>query len=267
MFGTLKTCLVCVAWAAIGTQVALWLSNAWWAVAIGIVCGSLGGCLTCAWRQLVWAIPIAWRRTTEWQPNWKWWGAAMSDTAIVTAWMGSVALAWGLCFLITCKLSSTEWLWFTIIATIIWCTLDFGLMVENNNRVVTRKAIRSLLWRNNNIFQLPVMLAKVYWRCLRRVPARVIPAIKTTAMVALAVIALPIMLVVITARFCWRLYVLVHTQELKLMAVDIAGGVLIGAWYTNPIIGGIAGGAFWLANRLLIAGLLLKTLPVRIAAR
>ncbi len=66
------------------------------------------------------------------------------------------------------------------------------------------------------------------------------------------------------SRFCWHLYRLIHTEERLLCSVDIALGVALGWWFASPLIGGASGAAFWLVNRLLIAGYLLRTLPVRV---
>lgn len=68
---TLKICLIVMAWSGVGTFLALELGTwLWW---LGTAAGALGGYLTIKWRTVVWAIPIAWRRTTSWRPDHDYW--------------------------------------------------------------------------------------------------------------------------------------------------------------------------------------------------
>lgn len=70
--------------------------------------------------------------------------------------------------------------------------------------------------------------------------------------------------VAVCAHFCWHLYRLIHTEERWLVAVDVFLGADVGYWLGHVLAGRLSGGAFWLCNRLLIAGVLLQTLPMRV---
>lgn len=278
MHRTLKICLVCAAWAAIGTQVALSFTPFWLALPLGLVLGSLCGHLTVDWRTVVWAIPIAWRRTTSWRPDWAFWRRAIAVAVTFVMWIGSIALP--LVLLLTVvrahlPLSAVEdtglrivmFCVVTPLMTILCCIKNVeAVNWEEEYKKVEPNALTpfyNLIFRNNFWVILPIGLAVGSWELFKTVPGKLAKATRTAASGLLLAINRVISAMVVAGRFLWNLYRLIHTEERWLCSVDIACGVALGYWSASPLIGGASGAAFWLVNRLLIAGLCLRTLPVR----
>lgn len=263
MSRTLKICLVCAAWAVIGTQVALSFSPSWLALITGLILGCLGGYLTVDWRTVVWAIPIAWRRATSWRPD----PIRLLKVTPVIGLIATVialnALPWVLLLSIVAHYNQNQHLQAARIILIPMLTLtSFAIpcMVFNEGPWRDKKELReSPLGRlaefNIVVFTFVALIMggraaiKLLGKAIRLLPSGIRSAVSVAC---------------ITSRFTWHFYRLIHTEERWLCAVDIACGVTLGWWYSSPIVGGLAGGVFWLTNRLLIAGLLLRTLPVRV---
>lgn len=249
MHRTLKICLICIAWAAIGTQVALsvnpWL---WW---VGLLVGALGGYLTVDWRTVVWAIPIAWKRTTAISSEQ--WRAARRVVTALAVWVGSLGLVaapltWLVAETIPINKQLNWWPHLALASTlfVLWVQIYGAVLVANQN-------CGSLPAWSLQAFAYDFNPIRLLWQVPRAI-VRTIPIF----FIGMAFFAIGI------GKFTWHLYRLIHTEERWLCSVDIACGVAVGYWSISPLIGGLAGGAFWLANRLLIAGLLLRTLPARV---
>ena len=262
MHRTLKICLVCAAWAAIGTQVALSFSPSWLALITGLVLGSLGGYLTCDWRRVVWATPIAWRRATSWRPDPI---RLLKNTAgigLMTTCIAMNALPWMLLFSIVPPNDKglQTFIWIVFIPMLTVLSLAIPVVTVNESWWRDEKGFREsplgiLAQLNIVVFTFVALVMggrnaiKLLGKAIRSLPSGIQSAVSV---------------VCIAGRFTWHLYRLIHTEERWLCSVDIACGVALGYWFASPLIGGASGAAFWLVNRLLIAGYCLQTLPVRV---
>lgn len=254
---TLKICLVCAAWAAIGTQVALALNPwLWW---IGLALGSLGGYLTCDWRTVLTALPIAARRATA--ISGEQWHRALRATGGIACWGASLALA-GAAFawLPFAVLRNTlevptvgEYVAAAITGTLMAICLQivgvvFVWLVDRDSLPDSNEVgVGTFAYEYNPLILFGFHLPRVLLFHLVPALARGLAEIGLTAV-----------------KVLWHLYRLIHTEERWLCSVDVACGVAVGYWFASPLLGGLSGGAFWLVNRLLIAGALLRTLPVRV---
>lgn len=267
---TLKICLVCVAWAAIGTKIALSFSPLWLALPIGIISGCLGGYLTCDWRTVAWAIPHAWRRATSWRPYKEYWIAVWCNILILSVFFCS---AWLLFSIIIACVAGVEVTGKYIINLIIlffasWLLSIFGAFVvsfdfrRNSTPLYKLDDLRKLA-KYFNFFSfwfwlVPKIFFKAATYLLKNI--HLVPGFTQRTIIRVGR-GFACASITITC-FLWHLYRLIHTEERWLCSIDIACGIILGSYLASPIIGGLSGGAFWLMNRVLIAGYLLRTLPV-----
>lgn len=269
-----------VIWATIGTFVALEMNAyLWW---VGLLVGGIGGYLTYEWRTVVWAIPHAWQRATSWRPNREYWQMVWYIALFVNGLSCTVT---GLifCLLIILEADDSGLIATEGLGIVAFFALIMGFVFPFlSGIIVATKLPRDLTERQDerawarymavrfNFFSFWFWTAPRFcyqlWRedilpALREKVPKIPGAIHSISARSLWLLGKA---AVVSGRFCWHLYKLIHTEERWLVSVDIACGVAVGYFLGSAVIGGLAGGAFWLADYALVARLWLKTLPGRI---
>ena len=248
-----KVFLACALGGGIGAFFALQMwSPLWW---LGMIVGGFIGYLTYEFKEVIRAVPWAWRKATGWHPNWERWKVflrLLPTTAIglpaVVALPISLFLLQGYAHGNNVKVK--EGLVATLVLCfIIFCWLSLLFAAMDTRRIIhgfTDLSVALQEHRRFNVFRvyflvLPRAVAKGVWRSPRWIARGAITI----------------------ARFLRYLFILVHSEVRLLCGLDAALGAAIGYYFGHSIVGAIAGGIIGVANFEVISKRWLHLVPSR----
>ncbi len=250
---TWKIFLVCCAGAGIGSLVALELNhNFWW---VGLIVGALVGYLSYQWREVIAAIPAAYRAARKIKINQ---GIGLYLLIQITAisWLLIIRLGFD-------QLSSAEklpdyTLMFAMCAGIAWMTLMLCCLTHPlellgdylsgiSTALARMRKIAALVFPPTAVLLLIVFFAR-----------SIIFFVKNFKMIAKEVGYVFVAIYVFFSTFLWEFFVLVHSQERVICALDSALGAAIGYFAGSAIIGAVAGGILGVVNYTVVTKLWLE---------
>ncbi len=236
-FGALIGALVGIQmghWAGLGT------------VAPPTICIAVGfaiGYLSYEFKNVVRALPAAWKQTTSWKPNKEWWRAYFAN---IMAHLGSsLTVATALNFLLLIIEIGSGHLrevhtYQGMVATYI-LSLLFGLVIGgtkyNENTRFLKRTVEDFGTLSNPFriyfWLVPKHALLVLWKIIREIPYAV--SLLWEALVFIA-------------TWWWNAFKLTHSEIRLLCGMDAAIGAVVGYYYGNALIGAIIGGAWGVFN-------------------
>ncbi len=259
-------CFACFLGGFIGTLVANQFHFFWW---LGLIVGALIGYLSVEPKEVVSAVPKAWRaaRGWHWRPAKGYWetvGYGVLSVFSVGLWSFGIfslcIFSWPSVFPdFYLKSSDFHYLAMFFLGGVFFWSLLMGFVVAlnligTNERELEeeRRCFRGLAYYSlPPIFLFWHLPRFLVWFC-RRIPTGFLATIRG---------------LVTFARFLWRfskeLFIRIHSKERLLCAVDSAIGVCVGYLAGNAILGGLAGVAFGMLNYEIVSKRILHLVPAR----
>lgn len=240
-----KVFMACALGAGIGSLVALELNQwLWW---IGLIVGGLTGYLAYEFKKVALAILAAWKAaiypfTSSQLLKWK-----------VALGLSLSTLSIPLVFLLLWSFSKPG---VNVTDTILWMMsgvlfgviIGFGfipdIMMSFVDGRTNEDKITQLRKLNYAVFP-PVV---IFWHLPRGLAWLALTASK------------------FLARFCWQVFIRIHSEMRLLCMADAALGAAVGYWAGSTIIGALAGGVFGLVNYAVVTKRILEPrglLPAR----
>ncbi len=237
-----KVFVACALGAFIGSLVALQLNHYFWWV--GLFVGGLVGYFTYEFKEVLRAIPEAWRTVTSWRPDFEYWKALGKASIYSTIFFSVITVPFAMLFLLISEIGvAVAYLLLTPLAGLLMarsvlcgCGREkYQSKVQEQRKLARHNALFVYFW------YLPKLTLKGVWWTVLHIPAGI----------------------VLLSCFIWQVVKLIHSDERLLCGVDAAIGALVGYLVGNALIGALFGGVFGVANFELVSKLLLKVVPER----
>ncbi len=245
-----KIAVACGLGGGIGALVALQMNPLFWWV--GLLVGGLVGYLSYEFKQVLQAVPVAWKATKKevMGYDWRLWSKVCLETfglqsafilpLIIFFWLLALLVNDPEGFLISIVT-------FTLLATTA-CCLVAALAVHIKKQGGSIDHAENLGKYN---------LLSVYFYHLPRFTWKYVIKKSPKALVALVRVAK------MTASFVKHLFFLIHSQLRLLCAADSALGAGIGYFYGNAVVGALAGAVIGVLNFEVISKRLLKLVSIK----
>jgi len=254
-----KVFMACGIGAFIGTLVALQLHRyLWW---IGMLVGGLAGYLSFEFKKVCQAVPVAYRAACDWKMNssgsplfWKAVRLQALQIFLFAFWV-MTAITTFISFFIWSTSNNTDWLeaiYYTLAADFILIifggTFVFAMTFNDNYRGwkqldAIKKSIDEnmgflITWNPIRMAKIAVIFAvKMLWKGFLNIPALCIAIVHATVCAIVAV-----------CKFLKHLFILIHSDMRMLCGLDAALGAAVGYYFSNAIIGALAGGVLGVFN-------------------
>ncbi len=253
--------------AGAGTLVAFEMSiSFWW---VGLIAGGLTGYFSYEWRQVIAAIPAAYRAARGWKATKHYWQAVGYET-----FLSMVVIPMILTMVILPLMISVKQDFFIalnesafILCVIMGMTGFFSLVevmaltkVDDTNLLSVARNFRYMIY----IFFPPVVLfwhlPRGMWWVVKWLPGAIMPT-------SVAFVRSVVALVRFLSRFSWQFFLLIHSERRLICGVDAMLGAAVGYYVGSAIVGAVAGGVFGAVNYAVVTERWLKPrgfLPVQI---
>lgn len=237
----LKVFLACAFGAFVGTFVGLHFGY----LVLGVITGGLTGYLSYEWRDVIAAFLAAWRATTNWRPDKRYWKTYFRFVATAAGFFSGCVFSTGLAL---GPLMPWERLLHTLLATAVVlgvCWLSTSCLVLTSPALIqdmeaSMKYMRIRYGYLLLVWYLPCATVKFF----RKAPGWIGTASK------------------FVGRFSKKFFLIVHSEIHLLCLVDASIGAAIGYFSGNPLIGTLAGGILGFVNFELLSVRILKLVPV-----
>lgn len=259
---SLKIAIFCFLWGFTGTLVALQVHPYfWW---IGMLAGVFGY-ITWVLKEVIRAIPLAWRKATSWKANREWWkglGCCLIYSFIFTGSISALVCISFFAILIVSEMQEMALAVKTMIS--LWFGVSFFITLMPIAIYFDPKRDREIL---KNVRQLAREI-NLLTICFKHIPrGAYLLAIHLIVFIpfVVKVIWIRILKAITTiSRFIYHLFRLIHSEERLLIGMYIASGVAIGYLvFRNAIVGGLVAGGLAYAAREIISKRILKVIPLR----
>lgn len=238
-----KVFVACALGAGTGSLVALEVSHwFWW---IGLIAGGLIGYLAYEFREVLLAISATWKAIVHPSPQlrlfeWK-----------VILWLSLSFSAILPIFLILWSIVDIE---NTGLATFISMTLTLGFILgfapipDITMWYINGKTVEDQIIQLRKVNYMVFPPRVIFWH----LPRGIVWLVRATSK--------------ILARFCWQVFIRIHSEMRLLCMADAALGAAVGYWAGSAVIGAISGGVFGLVNYAVVTKRILEPrglLPAR----
>lgn len=237
-----KIFLACALGAGIGSLVALEMSMAFWWV--GFITGGLVGYLSYEWRAVAAALPGAYRAARGWRLPpffWTYYGWAM---LLVVSVLVDLFLLFSVLLGELVLLQEEYWI-FLIMAV----SMILGIKICPTEEEIESSIAE--LQEDCYILAPPLIL---FWH----IPRGIVWVAQTVVTALPAIGRCLVAFVRFVPRFCYELFIRVHSERRLLCGVDAMLGAAIGFLAGSVLIGAAAGGMLGLLNYELVSRRLLK---------
>jgi hypothetical protein len=265
-----KVFLACAFGAGIGSLIALQVAVMF--CGIGLLVGGLAGYLSYEWKKVIMAVPKAYRATTNYRfpahycETVGWFGIYTASSML---WMPLVLFfVIGVFSLIPPanpaislgpNMLCTGILGFYLAACLLATLLVAGVMLPGFAERAKKEgdadyAEGKAKLRHAAFIAFPPFV--IFWH----LPKLLIPHVRQTPQFFWGCIASMALSVIFVKRFCWNLFLLIHSEMRILCGIDAMIGAAMGFFAGSAIIGALAGGILGVFNYTVITELCLKRL-------
>lgn len=254
---TMKVFLACALGAFVGALVALEVNGYfWW---LGMLAGGLVGYFSYEFKNVIAAIPRAWRAATSWRPDVEWWRRFVWMWSYVFLFWTGICVPFGFLFgLAVMKEGQLSYFVtvtaFGVVIPALTGALAALLAAEHPTKLWAEHyaSIREGGIRWNIISLLFWQLPRGFWWLIRHAPAGAGIAVSDISFVT-----------VVVGRFFWAFFKLIHSDERLLCGLDAAIGAGVGYLAGNAALGALAGGLLGVINYELVSKRLLHLVPAK----
>lgn len=259
---TAQLVVACFLGAFVGTLVALEVAgHFWW---LGTLVGALTAYLGCGWREVITAIPRAFRKVVTWRSTLDFRAALLYGfyTMIIASGVIPLMLLIGVVGDLEAPVTVSQSVINSLVVSVFWCSLVFvaffGVTLRINQSPEAAKEVREKIptlrkaaWRYNALTTPFIVVYFVLWVCvwvLKRLP---------TAAGRLPTAAGAVVWGI--ASFCGLLFLIIHSGRRLTCAAAGATGTAIGYAAGSASVGGLSGALIGLVAYEFVAKRLLKT--------
>lgn len=217
----------------------------WW---IGVLIGALAGYLACSHREVIRAIPEAWRMATRPRSRVR---LRIFGRNFTTA-MIFYSNIWPFGIIVY---ASFPWVLATVICTICLSgvSLFFALLISSSHGSVEARRGISEMHRFHPLYVYGSLLPSLLRKAARQT-VRFAPQLAASAVMAIVTV------LIACARFVRYLFLLIHSEARMICAFDAAVGA-VAVYFTNSLlIGAAVAAAAWAINYEILAKRVLRTI-------